>query len=278
MTLYSDSPLVGIVVCTYNRPDSLEKALDVLSRQDYQNIQVVVVDDYSECSEKNKQVCESFSGKITYLRNQKNMGISYTRNRGIEYLLNETDASLITMLDDDDWWPDYRLTKGVKVMKPGVGMSYGIQKMADENLRTIHEYPCNTSYWKVRLRALLFGTFFFPAKTYMFNSDFLRELQLENGNWYCDYICKEDIELGIRALYHAHSKSEWRVEYIDNLLAKWVQKKGLKKFFTRSYQEKDWKYFLNMLNSYLSPPMSQLVAGLSPFTRSLPHSLRFGFI
>lgn len=38
-------PLVSVLMPTYNRPEKLKKALESLSRQTYQNIEAVVVND-----------------------------------------------------------------------------------------------------------------------------------------------------------------------------------------------------------------------------------------
>jgi glycosyltransferase involved in cell wall biosynthesis len=42
------NPFVSIIVCTYNRPVELQRALQSIWDQDYKNFEVIVVDDGSE--------------------------------------------------------------------------------------------------------------------------------------------------------------------------------------------------------------------------------------
>jgi glycosyltransferase involved in cell wall biosynthesis len=43
--VYSDKPLVSVVVATCNRPENIKKLLDALEKQDYPNIEVVISED-----------------------------------------------------------------------------------------------------------------------------------------------------------------------------------------------------------------------------------------
>ena len=168
----STLPMVGIVVCTYNRPEQLRTALCTIQRQTYENTVVVVVDDGSHRSEENLSVTRAFGARINYIYNTTNLGIAKTRNIGLRYLLQEVGPQLICMLDDDDHWPNNRVELGVQAMQPGVGMSYGIQCMADENLQPIMQYPCQVSYQQARWHALLFGEFFFLQRHTCFMQNF----------------------------------------------------------------------------------------------------------
>jgi hypothetical protein len=109
--------------------------------------------------------------------------------------MQHSSPDMVTMLDDDDRWPCDRLMVGVRAMGPKIGMSYGIQYMSDDSLRPIFEFFCHTSYYRALIHAILFGEFFFPAKTYMFRAKFLQEIRLGPSEWYCPHNSREDIDL-----------------------------------------------------------------------------------
>jgi hypothetical protein len=182
------------------------------------------------------------------------------------------------MLDDDDWWPRDRLMVGVRAMGPGVGMSCGIQYMSDESLRPIFKFRGYTSYYKALVHAILFGEFFFPAKTYMFNTEFLQELRLGPSQWYCPHNSREDIDLAIRALKHSRHNRQWQVAYINKILACWVQPGDLRKFRNPEYERRQMEAHDYFARRYLPPLIRELALRTAPYTFQLPHWVKHGLI
>jgi len=93
--------LISVVICTYNRCESLKDTLDSLLNQEYDGSfdwEVLVVDNNSK--DKTKEVVESykakFNGRLRYVFEPK-QGISYARNKGIE----EAKGEIIAFTDDD---------------------------------------------------------------------------------------------------------------------------------------------------------------------------------
>jgi glycosyltransferase involved in cell wall biosynthesis len=101
------SPLVSVVIPTFNRADMVVEAIKSVLSQTYPKLEVIVVDDGSvdETADKIKSLisCASTgSGKapeIQYLY-QPNMGQSRARNTGIAAARGEW----IAFLDSDDYW------------------------------------------------------------------------------------------------------------------------------------------------------------------------------
>ena len=98
-------PYVSVVIATYRRDVSLEKALKSIAEQTYNNYEIVVVDDNGnrEWNNKVKVVIECFQKEFSnvtlkYIVNPTNMGSAQTRNIGIE----NSSGEYITFLDDDD--------------------------------------------------------------------------------------------------------------------------------------------------------------------------------
>ncbi|MFH1509080.1 MAG: glycosyltransferase family 2 protein [bacterium] len=96
---------ITVVICTYNRAQLLKMALLSLVDQtlDKSDFDVIVVDNNS--TDDTKEISKSFENKLN-LRYvvEKNQGLSYARNKGIE----ECQTNYISFLDDDakannDW-------------------------------------------------------------------------------------------------------------------------------------------------------------------------------
>ena len=97
-----DSPKVSVIVPTYNRADRLERALNSIVSQTYQDFELIVVDDGS--TDKTSQLMKSFP-KAQYLYIKKNSGVSKARNIGLAFAKGE----LICFLDSDDLWKEKKI-------------------------------------------------------------------------------------------------------------------------------------------------------------------------
>lgn len=97
-------PKVSVIVATYHRDKSLERALDSLINQSYESIEIIVIDDNAEYvwNEKVATIIQSISERnsqqIIYIKNEINKGSAETRNIGIR----RASGEYITFLDDDD--------------------------------------------------------------------------------------------------------------------------------------------------------------------------------
>ena len=92
--------LVSIIIPTYKRSDTLERAIKSALGQTYKNIEIIVVDDnaeFPEYREKNKMLIQQFKD-IIFIENAKNLGGGLSRNEG----LKKAKGKFIAFLDDDD--------------------------------------------------------------------------------------------------------------------------------------------------------------------------------
>lgn len=100
-------PSVSIVVPVFNRIQPLERALQSLQKQTFQDFDVTVVDDHS--------TDDIFSVTKKYkVRNLKTIGkgVSAARNTGI----GSSTSDLIAFLDSDDEWLPHKLELQVKYL------------------------------------------------------------------------------------------------------------------------------------------------------------------
>ncbi|MDP1625104.1 MAG: glycosyltransferase [bacterium] len=98
-----DTPLISIIVPTYNRADLIGEALESVLAQSFSSWELIIMDDCS--TDNTAAIVRQFlarDSRIRYIKNEKNLGIARNRNTGIEL----TKGSLIAMLDSDDTWTD----------------------------------------------------------------------------------------------------------------------------------------------------------------------------
>ena len=95
---------VSIVIPIYNTAKYLDKCLTSVITQSYQNIEIILVNDGStdDC----KSICDNYAkkDKRIIVLNQKNSGVSASRNNGIKV----ASGKYLCFLDSDDFiHPDY---------------------------------------------------------------------------------------------------------------------------------------------------------------------------
>ena len=106
-------PLVSVVIPAYNAEKVVKAAVRSVTTQSYQNIEVIVIDDCSNDGTYDV-ICELAreDDRIKAYRNDKNSGVSETRNRGIGLARGE----YIALLDSDDMWLEGKLEAQMKLM------------------------------------------------------------------------------------------------------------------------------------------------------------------
>lgn len=111
------TPLVSVVIPTYNRENRLIKAVQSVENQLYENIELIVVDDYSKHPAENtiEDMNISAINNIDCIRFDKNRGANAARNRGIE----ESNGEYIAFLDDDDEWKQDKIQRQVGEFRNG---------------------------------------------------------------------------------------------------------------------------------------------------------------
>lgn len=84
-------PLVTVLVPSYNGARHLREALDSILAQTYENLEIILLDDAS--TDETPRIAAEYEGKITYLRQPKNLGIYDNVNVGIERAKGELIAT-----------------------------------------------------------------------------------------------------------------------------------------------------------------------------------------
>jgi glycosyltransferase involved in cell wall biosynthesis len=92
--------LVSVIIPTFNRAWAIKNAIDSVLAQDYDPIEIIVIDDGS--TDHTPDLLEEYGNKIRVMT-QENCGVSAARNLGIK----GSNGTFIALLDSDDTWePD----------------------------------------------------------------------------------------------------------------------------------------------------------------------------
>ncbi len=95
-------PLISVIIPIYNGEKFVEQLFEQLHRQQYQPLEIIVVDDGS--NDETAKMVSKFKD-INYIY-QKNTGPSAARNLGLQFAQGE----FIAFLDCDDLWSENHLT------------------------------------------------------------------------------------------------------------------------------------------------------------------------
>lgn len=114
--------LVSIIMPAYNAEDTIRESIKSVIEQTYKNWELIIIDDGSTddtISIIKKQ--QKNDKRIKLLKNQKNLKVAKTRNRGLNY----AKGDYIAFLDADDLWFKNKIEKQLNFMlKKNIDFSY----------------------------------------------------------------------------------------------------------------------------------------------------------
>ncbi|MEL6561539.1 MAG: glycosyltransferase family 2 protein [Bacteroidota bacterium] len=92
------SPLFSVIIPTYNRAKTITNTLNSVMTQQFQDFEVLIVD--NDSTDNIEEVLADYiaTGKVRFFRNDRNYERSYSRNRGLD--LAKGDYAIL--LDSDD--------------------------------------------------------------------------------------------------------------------------------------------------------------------------------
>lgn len=98
----------SVIIPVYNAEKTIRRCVESLVFGEERNIEIILVDD---CSKDNSwAVCSQLQSEyknVSVFRNEKNSGVSYTRNQG----LKEAEAEYVLFMDSDDWGSRYYVSQ-----------------------------------------------------------------------------------------------------------------------------------------------------------------------
>lgn len=126
------TPLVSVVIPTYNRADHIAETIGSVLQQTYENIEIIVVDDGS--TDNTPEVVSRFLPRVQYVW-QENSERGVSRNHGLRLAKGE----FVAFLDSDDLWLPDKTEHDVAFFgsHPEVGVVYGDAVQIDGQGRTL---------------------------------------------------------------------------------------------------------------------------------------------
>ena len=124
----NNSPLVSIVIPTYNHAPMLQRALETVVEQTYQNWNAIVVNNFS--TDNTLEVVAAFNDpRIQCVNFQNNGVIGASRNEGIAL----ATGKYVAFLDSDDTWFPTKLEQCVEILESGSDLVCHAEYWIDES-------------------------------------------------------------------------------------------------------------------------------------------------
>lgn len=184
----SDSPKVTVLMPVYNSAGYLREAMDSMLAQTFRDFELLIMDNAS--SDGSAAIVASYTDpRIRYVRNESNLGLPASLNRGLRL----ARGSYIARMDADDTSRPDRLARQVDFLdrhhEVGICGAQILKHMGGRRYRV--RYP--QTHEEIRATTLFFSPFPHPAVMWR------RSLTMER-NWFYDESMKayEDHELWSR--------------------------------------------------------------------------------
>lgn len=113
--------LISVILPTYNRKNTIQRVIDSVLNQTYENLELIIVDDGS--TDNTDQLIQTYvDSRIKYIYLGKNQEVCNARNVGISY----ANGNYIAFQDSDDEWFPLKLEKQLQLMlqNPEVNFCY----------------------------------------------------------------------------------------------------------------------------------------------------------
>ena len=154
------SPLVSVVIPSYNQAEFLPATIHSVLNQTYQNFEIIVVNDASP--DNTDEVMKQFADpRIKYIVHETNRRLPAARNTG----MRASQGEIIALLDADDLFHPEKLEAHVNFLneRPDVGVSYNARYELNHSAETIR------GLWRppltVSIVDLMLGFPFSPSDT-----------------------------------------------------------------------------------------------------------------
>ena len=107
-----NKPLVSVIIPAYSCRKTLKRAVDSVLIQEV-DLEVLVLNDCSPQDLDDIMECYQQDERVRYLKNEKNLGASGTRNRGVAL----AEGKYVAFLDADDCWMPGKLARQMKLLE-----------------------------------------------------------------------------------------------------------------------------------------------------------------
>jgi teichuronic acid biosynthesis glycosyltransferase TuaG len=174
--------LISIIMPAYNCEKYIEKAINSVIDQTFYAWELIIIDDGSK--DNTVKIIKKMSSKdsrIRFYKNEKNLGVSATRNRGISI----ASGDWIAFLDSDDMWEKTKLKKQMDCVEKiaaefiFTGASYINEK--GEYFQGIFQVPEKVNYINLRKHNVI------SCSSVLIKKRFFENIKMEKDDMHEDY-------------------------------------------------------------------------------------------
>lgn len=135
---------VSIIIPVYNAEDYISKCIDSVLSQDYKNIELILLNDGS--TDKSLEILKMYYNKypeIIRVIDQKNMGVSNTRNKAIDL----ATGAYIMFIDNDDYIDSNYISSYISALNEDYDMVLGGYRRTNSVGKVLVEKKLTTDSW-----------------------------------------------------------------------------------------------------------------------------------
>lgn len=109
----SENALISVIVPVYNVEKYIDKCMESIRNQTYQNLEIILVDD--ESPDNCPQICDNYAKKDNRIKviHKKNAGLGFARNSGLDVATGE----FVAFVDSDDYLDLNRFKNMIDLIK-----------------------------------------------------------------------------------------------------------------------------------------------------------------
>lgn len=275
--------MISTIICFYNEIDYIKLTLESLRSQNFDELEVIVIDDASKFKNKLIEICESFKDiKIVYHRNNTNIGLARSRNIGLAL----SKGDYICFLDSDDEYLPRKLSlQHIEIKEKNSDVIYAKELIKNKNNYFYRE--CNRKFELsillqdqfINLNTLLISKKFLKDNNILFKEDdlsrygedleFLIKIKLHTNNIHFinEFLTisrrRKDNHRNYKKIWNEFEKLDFMFNsFLDNKVfdsyKKIIQKKitniKLKKNVAYILANKKGKFIRNFKINFLSQP------------------------
>lgn len=251
--MHNGQPLISVVMPAYQAEKFIRAAIASVQTQSYENWELLVIDDGSK--DATVEIVEAMAkddSRICLLRNEQNMGVAKTRNRGIELARGE----YVALLDSDDLWMPEKLEKQLALaQEEDAQVVYCSYAMIDEQDQKKHEpflVPPKTDYKKMLISSVI------SCSTVLLEAETAKAYKFDEAYYHEDYVLwMQLLKDGKRAVGNEEVLASYRIretsrssDKLSSAKKRWViYRKCLHmSFFSSAYYL--FRYALRALRKY----------------------------
>ena len=181
---------ISVLLSVHNGAKTLDRCLESIAYQTLPDIHIICIDDASTDDSKNilENWQKKFGEHMTILRNDKNLGLTLSLNRGIDAVT----TPFIARIDADDWWEPTKLEKQAAFL--ATHSEYGVVGTNYVNHTPMQEKKITLPETDGEIKKIIFWHNPFAHSAVMYRTDVI----CEAGKYNPSVPYAQDYELWVR--------------------------------------------------------------------------------